>query len=138
MSGLNVLPRVESVNGVAKRPAKKPQKQRAPRKGMKHARRLACAVGAVGVGVLGLSVAHCTESIRKPENKHPHVGCRVEQLTVAEGVILVSGVEAPRPADVVHQSGNFAPESRSNLRTGGDRAALSFKEESGAYQRHIE
>jgi hypothetical protein len=30
---------------------------------MKHARRLACAAGAVGVGVLGLSVAHCTESI---------------------------------------------------------------------------
>jgi hypothetical protein len=30
---------------------------------MKHARRLACAVGSVGVGVLSLSVAHCTESI---------------------------------------------------------------------------
>ncbi len=30
---------------------------------MKHARRLAYTVGAVGVGVLSLSVAHCTESI---------------------------------------------------------------------------
>src|SRR5215470_2830142 len=63
MSGLSVLPRTESVNGLAKRPAKKHQKQLVHRKGMKHARRLACAVGAVGVGVLGLSVAHCTESI---------------------------------------------------------------------------
>jgi len=63
MSGLSVLPRVESVNGLAKRPAKKPQRQRIGRKGMRHARRLACAVGAVGVGVLGLSVTHCTESI---------------------------------------------------------------------------
>jgi hypothetical protein len=30
---------------------------------MRHARRLASAVGAVGVGVLGLSVTHCTGSI---------------------------------------------------------------------------
>ena len=66
MSGLSVVQRVESVNGMAKRPARKPavaSKQRGARKAMKHARRLACAVGAVGVGVLGLSVAHCTESI---------------------------------------------------------------------------
>jgi hypothetical protein len=38
-----------------------------PRRGkgqaLRHARRLAAGVGAVGVGVLGLSVAHCTESI---------------------------------------------------------------------------
>jgi hypothetical protein len=66
MSHLSVLERVASVNGAAKRPAIKPKtkgKQRVARKAMKHARRLACAVGAVGVGVLGLSVAHCTESI---------------------------------------------------------------------------
>ena len=66
MSGLSVVPRAESVNGTPKRPARKPQaagKPRSPRKPIRHARRLACAVGAVGVGVLGLSVAHCTESI---------------------------------------------------------------------------
>ncbi|HEV3256597.1 MAG TPA: hypothetical protein VG013_06950 [Gemmataceae bacterium] len=66
MSGLSVLERADSVNGMAKRPARKPQvasKPRAARKAMKHARRLACAVGGVGVGVLALSVAHCTESI---------------------------------------------------------------------------
>src|SRR6516165_1447093 len=66
MSGMSVLERAPSVNGVARRPAIKPKtkgKQGVARKGMKHARRLACTVGAVGVGVLGLSVAHCTESI---------------------------------------------------------------------------
>jgi hypothetical protein len=65
MSDLSVLQRVESVNGTAKRPARKPQakKPKRSRKAMKHARRLACAVGSVGVGVLGLSVVHCTESI---------------------------------------------------------------------------
>src|SRR5438876_12434365 len=66
MSGLSVVPRFESVNGTPKRPARKPQggsKPRNPGKALRHARRLACAVGAVGVGVLGLSVAHCTESI---------------------------------------------------------------------------
>ena len=67
------------------------------------------------------------ELIRKPENKHPHVACRVQQLTVAEGVILVAGVQAPRVADVVHKTGNLAPESRSNLLTGGDRAGVCFK-----------
>src|SRR6478609_9167745 len=66
MSGSSVLERLPSVNGTGKRQVIKPRtkaKQRSARKGMKHARRLACAVGAVGVGVLGLSVAHCTESI---------------------------------------------------------------------------
>jgi hypothetical protein len=33
------------------------------RKQVRYARRLACLVGGVGVGVLGLSVTHCTESI---------------------------------------------------------------------------
>src|SRR5262245_62124864 len=61
MSDLTVVHRAPSVNGTAKRPARKPQHR--GRKAMKHARRLACGVGAVGVGVLGLSVAHCTESI---------------------------------------------------------------------------
>src|SRR5688572_23078532 len=65
MSGLSVVSRGESVNGVAKQPARKhtPSKPRGNHKGMRHARRLASAVGAVGVGVLGLSVTHCTESI---------------------------------------------------------------------------
>ena len=66
MSGLSVVARPESVNGMAKRPARKPQgasKPQGQRKALKHARRLACGVGAVGVGVLSLSVAHCTESI---------------------------------------------------------------------------
>jgi hypothetical protein len=58
--------RGESANGKAKRPPRKPlvsSKARGARKAMRHARRLACGVGAIGVGVLGLSVAHCTESI---------------------------------------------------------------------------
>jgi hypothetical protein len=66
MSGLSVVSRSESVNGLAKRLARNPRttnKQRGGRKALKHARRLACAVGCVGVGVLGLSVTHCTESI---------------------------------------------------------------------------
>ena len=54
MSGLSLAHRPESVNGTPKRSARKPQpsKQRGSRKAMKHARRLACAVGSVGVGVL--------------------------------------------------------------------------------------
>src|SRR5262245_26672637 len=66
MSGLSGVSQTPSVNGTARKPARKPRttsKPRGARKGMKHARRLACAVGAVGVGVLGLSVVHCTESI---------------------------------------------------------------------------
>jgi hypothetical protein len=53
-----------SVNGIDKRPNRKQTaSKRSSRKGLKHARRLAAGVGAVGVGVLSLSVAHCTESI---------------------------------------------------------------------------
>jgi hypothetical protein len=66
MSGLSVVSRSESVSGLAKRLARIPlttNKQRGSRKALKHARRLACSVGCVGVGVLGLSVTHCTESI---------------------------------------------------------------------------
>jgi hypothetical protein len=66
MSGLSVVQRDPSVNSTAKPAARKPRaasKPRGARKAVKHARRLACGVGAVGVGVLGLSVAHCTESI---------------------------------------------------------------------------
>ena len=51
MSDATVLDRLSGVNGTAKRPARKPQlvsKPRCARKAMKHARRLACAVGAVG------------------------------------------------------------------------------------------
>jgi hypothetical protein len=73
MSGLSVVARAESVNGEAKRPARKPHaacKPRVARQAMRHARRLAAAVGAVGVGVLGLSVAHCTESIRLLTGSH--------------------------------------------------------------------
>lgn len=33
------------------------------RKGMRYGRRLACGVGAIGTGILALSVTHCTESI---------------------------------------------------------------------------
>src|SRR5262249_43416965 len=66
MSGLSVVQAPPAARGTAQRPARKPKvpsKPRGARKAMKHARRLACAVGAVGVGVLGLSVVHCTESI---------------------------------------------------------------------------
>jgi hypothetical protein len=37
---------------------------------MKHARRLARAVGAMGVGVLSLSGAHCTEAIGMQTGSH--------------------------------------------------------------------
>src|SRR5947209_1101212 len=65
MSRLTVPVPCPSVNGTDKRPNRKQagNKPRSSRKAMKHARRLAAGVGAVGVGVLGLSVAHCTESI---------------------------------------------------------------------------
>jgi hypothetical protein len=69
MSDLNGMARLDAVNGTERRPRRKAREASAPRprpgqrKSMRHARRLACAVGAVGVGVLGLSVAHCTESI---------------------------------------------------------------------------
>jgi hypothetical protein len=66
MTALHVIARAESVNGTAERPARKPRiaiRRRGAGKTIKHARRLACGVGAIGVGVLGLSVTHCTESI---------------------------------------------------------------------------
>jgi hypothetical protein len=63
----NVLELVAGTNGAAK---PKPRARRASKpkaapvaKTLPHARRLAAAVGSVGVGVLGLSVTHCTESI---------------------------------------------------------------------------
>ena len=52
MSGLSVFDRADSVNGTAKRPARKPAvpaKKRSAGKAMKRARRLAYGVGAVGV-----------------------------------------------------------------------------------------
>ena len=58
--------RGESPNGAHRAPPAKRRAAGKPRSGqpsMRHARRLASAVGAVGVGVLGLSVTHCTESI---------------------------------------------------------------------------
>jgi hypothetical protein len=68
MAELNVLGRAAGVNGTphnkgrtGKPRGKAQRKPRGrPRKGLRHARRLA---GAVGVGVLGLSVAHVTESV---------------------------------------------------------------------------
>ena len=71
MSELSVLDRAAGVNGVAERKPRsgkpKGKAERKPRgnsrKAMRHARRLAALVGGVGVGVLGLSVVHCTESI---------------------------------------------------------------------------
>jgi hypothetical protein len=66
MPETSVLDRLEQRNGTARRPAGKRttgKRRAARRKPLPHARRLACAVGAVGVGVLGLSVTHCTESI---------------------------------------------------------------------------
>src|SRR5262245_6887184 len=67
--------RPELVNGTAKKPARKPQpkastKPRSTRKTMRHARRLACGVGSVGVGVLALSVTHCCESISLLTGSH--------------------------------------------------------------------
>jgi len=64
----SVLPqfiaRSESPNGVHRSPKRRaPSKSRDGRPSLRRARRLASAVGAVGVGVLGLSVTHCTESI---------------------------------------------------------------------------
>jgi hypothetical protein len=61
-----------SVNGHVKRPAVKSKAatRRPNRKAVKHARRLAGAVGAVGVGVLSLSVTHCTESIMALTGSH--------------------------------------------------------------------
>jgi hypothetical protein len=62
MQPLSVVGRAPVVNGAANR-KRPPVKPRASRKAMRHAKQLAYAVGGVGVGVLGLSVTHCTESI---------------------------------------------------------------------------
>jgi hypothetical protein len=57
------------LNGRAKRVKAKPAR-RGSRKAMKYARGLAVGVGSVGVGVLGLSVVHCTESIELLTGSH--------------------------------------------------------------------
>ena len=70
MSGFTLPTLRPSVNGIDKRPVSKATSKRSSRKGLKHARRLAAGVGAVGVGVLGLSVVHCTESISLLTGSH--------------------------------------------------------------------
>jgi hypothetical protein len=57
------------LNGRAKR-VKAKSARRGSRKAMKYARGLAVGVGSVGVGVLGLSVVHCTESIELLTGSH--------------------------------------------------------------------
>jgi hypothetical protein len=54
---------------LAKRKARVALKQRAPRRSAT-VRRLALGVGGIGVGVLGLSVAHCTDSISLLTGSH--------------------------------------------------------------------
>jgi hypothetical protein len=62
VAGVNGTPQNKGRTGKPKGKAERKPRGR-PRKGLRHARRLAVAVGAVGVGVLGLSVAHGTESV---------------------------------------------------------------------------
>src|SRR5260370_30012668 len=59
------------LNGAGKRTkaAHKPARRRG-RRAMRYARGLAVGVGSVGVGVLGLSVVHCTESIELLTGSH--------------------------------------------------------------------
>lgn len=78
MAEVSVLERTAGVNGVVERKQRsgkpKGKAERKPRgntrKAMRHARRLAALVGGVGVGVLGLSVVHCTESIGRLTGSH--------------------------------------------------------------------
>jgi hypothetical protein len=78
MSELSVLDRGAGVNGTPQakgrtgKPRGKAQRKPRgkPRRGLRHARRLAVAVGAVGVGVLGLSVLHCTTAISDLTGSH--------------------------------------------------------------------
>ncbi len=60
------------LNGTTERKARRVKAPARPksRKALRHAKRLAVAVGGVGVGVLGLSVAHCTESISLLTGSH--------------------------------------------------------------------
>jgi hypothetical protein len=60
---------VALLNGRVKRVKAKPAR-RGSRKAMKYARGLAAGVGSVGVGVLGLSVVHCPESIELLTGSH--------------------------------------------------------------------
>jgi hypothetical protein len=59
------------LNGIGKRTkaTHKPARRRG-RRAMRYARGLAVGVGSVGVGVLGLSVVHCTESIELLTGSH--------------------------------------------------------------------
>src|SRR5277367_2560045 len=62
------LLRASSNGEPARKP--KPPKRKQPRKAASLARRVALAVGGVGVGVLGLSVHHCTEAISLLTGSH--------------------------------------------------------------------
>lgn len=66
MARLNVLAERAERNGVAHK--SRPGREKAKR--MPYARRLACGVGAIGTGLLGLSVVHCTESISLLTGSH--------------------------------------------------------------------
>src|SRR5271166_7205632 len=66
-------PRLNGIPSPRKQAPNKPKtgrKQQAGRKVSKMARRVALVVGGVGVGVLGLSVHHCTEAISLLTGSH--------------------------------------------------------------------
>jgi hypothetical protein len=75
MSDATVLDRVATVNGTARRPARKPKADGKPRPGARHtamrqARQLATACGSVATAVLALSVVHCTQAIAGLTGSH--------------------------------------------------------------------
>ena len=74
MSEATVLDRVATVNGTARRPARKAKGERKPRgsqrRTMRAAKRLAAVCGSVATGVLALSVVHCTQAISSLTGSH--------------------------------------------------------------------
>jgi hypothetical protein len=74
MSDATVLDRLATVNGAAKRPARKARGEGKPRSSsrrtMRAAKRLAAVCGSVATGVLALSVVHCTQAIAGLTGSH--------------------------------------------------------------------
>jgi hypothetical protein len=75
MSDATVLDRVATVNGTARRPARKTKGESKPRHSARHsamrqAKQLATVCGSVATGVLALSVVHCTQAIAGLTGSH--------------------------------------------------------------------
>jgi hypothetical protein len=96
------------LNGAGKRTkaAHKPSRRRG-RRAMRYARGLAVGVGSVGVGVLGLSVVHCTESIELLTGSH-----------WALAGLLAVGIDAGMVASELAEVASHGTRSQGKVRPG--------------------